>query len=837
MTISEFKNSNFRLNFDAVVIHLADEEIEVVSQELRNIWQILNTYNSNILLISKNPFSTISKNKTPLKIFRNLIQKAGFYIIKQKLSKHNVISSNLIESEFLVTQLGLIKNPDLEVSLVIKASFQDIDFLETQINHIIYQTEAPRNFTERIIVVDSKESKFLRQYSSPNREKTISILEKLKKKAIIDNYYLSPNNYNEIMKINKRWFNVEVEKSHSIRNIPVTPQIYGFELAKGRYLLQVDIDIIIGRRDFKHDYLLDMINCLDNDRSILSVGFNICHDPSSDFVNFFSSEDGFVPEVRICLFNKDRLLNNRPYPNKNINGKLELTWYRSLELFQRETTYISVRGGSPNTFFIHPQNDIKRDKELLFEIIDKVEQNLIPEIQYKHVDLKDNIKEWRGKSCRKEEFVFVICGRNLTPEKFERCWTSVISQKNDNWGAIIVDDNSSTSFTEYVLFTTREHHEKITIIRNKTHKGILNNIYNSIKEYCINPYSIIITLDADDSLISNYIIDSLYEKYIQGIQLTIGNSLRKQKGILPFEPKFDQPRTKNGGDVWMHLRTFRKYLFDSIDKLDLLDNNNEWLDKFNELSFMIPMVEMASKTFHNKWPVYYYDPSHIRNKDHYIKNQETIDLLFERKIYTKKEIVIDFPLKPMGEIVNYINLIDRGSIIVIQEIKDTSSKFIENKGSTDELSNYGKYICELIGNSINNKIDIIATSSSNMAKSMAYSLNKGLGQDVNIISLEILNGYKIINEIEWNKFISRSSYDVLIDKWMKSDILDNYITSYEKIISLLIQSLKIYNQYKNKIIYITSSPIISALIYYFEEILITKIPDLHGYIVPNNTNI
>ena len=55
-------------------------------------------------------------------------------------------------------------------------------------------------------------------------------------------------------------------------------------------------------------------------------------------------------------------------------------------------------------------------------------------------------------------------------------------------------------------------------------------------------YSIIIILDADDMLLSNFALEQLYRIYLIGTQITIGNYVRKDKGMLPFQPNFHKPR-------------------------------------------------------------------------------------------------------------------------------------------------------------------------------------------------------------------------------------------------------------------------------------------------------
>ena len=71
---------------------------------------------------------------------------------------------------------------------------------------------------------------------------------------------------------------------------------------------------------------------------------------------------------------------------------------------------------------------------------------------------------------------------------------------------------------------------------------------------------------------------------------------------------FDNPRRNRGGNVWQHLRSFRKRLFDAIPDEDLrLDG--EYIDLANDWAYMLPIVEMAKHPVHIEEPLYLHEPS------------------------------------------------------------------------------------------------------------------------------------------------------------------------------------------------------------------------------------
>lgn len=280
------------------------------------------------------------------------------------------------------------------VSLLIKASYQgDGDMLYRQVHHIVTMLEK-KSFCEVILVFDSNEGDFIRQYAAPHKQENIDTANLLTNEGYLDRWVVSPSDEKTVRELYQRWYGSETTETHTAKNAPMSQPIFAFEITKGEYTLQADADVLICRRDWNHNYLQDMIDALNSAENVVSVGFNIAH-KSNDFKPYSSPCLGeFVPEVRICLFNKERLLALRPFPNEIINGKYALTWYRSLQKLQHDKGMVSLRGGDGRTFYIHPQNDVKKDKSFLYGAMREIEHNHIPDIQFGKVDLIGTPQDW-----------------------------------------------------------------------------------------------------------------------------------------------------------------------------------------------------------------------------------------------------------------------------------------------------------------------------------------------------------------------------------------------------------------------------------------------------------
>ena len=147
---------------------------------------------------------------------------------------------------------------------------------------------------------------------------------------------------------------------------------------------------------------------------------------------------------------------------------------------------------------------------------------------------------------------------------------------------MIVDDASTNGFGDYAGMLTASYASRVTLIRNETRRGGLYNTWNAVTGFCADPETVIITLDADDALIGDGVLERLRAEYDAGADATVGSMLRLDKESF-YPANLANPRRWDS-NVWQHLRTFRKRLFDAIAAEDLkLDG--QWIDTGYRLGF------------------------------------------------------------------------------------------------------------------------------------------------------------------------------------------------------------------------------------------------------------
>jgi hypothetical protein len=284
-----------------------------------------------------------------------------------------------------------------------------------------------------------------------------------------------------------------------------------------------------------------------------------------------------------------------PIGNTKSDGNFDLMWHRALERHQAIAKLTSLRGGDSRTFYIHPQN---RDKSCidLAKLRDLIAQGLIPEGQQDQFDLIP-AAGWEYPK-RSEDLIFLLKGRNTPQQKLERCLHSLKKQSRQGFGVILIEDGGSPKSSWSIPLQLEELSERTTLIRRDQRLGYLPNFIEAIEDVCDNPDALIVILDQDDALMSDHVVQRLLEESQRGADLINGTMFRPEKPVQLYPPTSENARRKGGGNVWAHLRAFRKSLFERVPKSYFLDEDGSWIDTATDYVTMLPMAEVALRPVH-----------------------------------------------------------------------------------------------------------------------------------------------------------------------------------------------------------------------------------------------
>jgi len=219
------------------------------------------------------------------------------------------------------------------------------------------------------------------------------------------------------------------------------------------------------------------------------------------------------------------------------------------------------------------------------------------------------------------------------------CIRSVKVQKYRNFECILVDDLSTDQSVE-VVRREIQGDDRFKLIVNNDKAFALKNIYDAINVSEADDEDIIVTLDGDDWLASAEVLTTLcdiYEK--EGCWITYGSYAEYPSGVrgkfarqIPQEI-LDNNKYRDSAWCSSHLRTFKKHLWSKIDPQDLRDTEGEFFRMAWDLSFMFPMLEMAShRSKYIKDILYVYNVQNPLN-DHKVDHK--LQLATERYIRSK----------------------------------------------------------------------------------------------------------------------------------------------------------------------------------------------------------
>lgn len=540
----------------------------------------------------------------PQRVLERDLRRHGFVVVSRWRSRTTDLHRFEPASDFLVLRLRPVC-PQPAVTLAIKTCVMDWRTLEEQVHHIVGQLEDPETFVERVLVVDTRRDGFSRQHDLSDEQAFECAVERLVRQRYVDRVLRCPDDQRIWEELNQRWFGHREPASHAADGSPIAATLNLFESVTTPYLLQVDSDLMICRTPGREPYLSVMLDALEADPRALTVSLPIVQTEHQG-PTAGDARGPWRVEVRGALLHMGRLRELAPLPNRPANGVMERSWYRAADEAVRAGRGRSLRIALPSLGFVHPPNSMKIRRDEWMTVLDRCAAGWVPREQVGHVDWCIPVERWLGPP-RAERFVVIIQGRDVPPGRIRRCIESLLRQRCREWGAVVMDDGSSSLTAEFLRTAIPHRDPRWTLIRTPIRRGGMANLVWAVRHVCIDPDSIIVLLDLDDAFIGDRVLDIVGAAYDAGADLTVGSMLRTDKEAR-YDVRFDGARrTRGGGNVWQHLRTFRKRLFDAVPD-EALRLNGQYVPVAQDWAYMLAMVELAE---HPVWlhdVLYLYEP-------------------------------------------------------------------------------------------------------------------------------------------------------------------------------------------------------------------------------------
>jgi glycosyltransferase involved in cell wall biosynthesis len=241
---------------------------------------------------------------------------------------------------------------------------------------------------------------------------------------------------------------------------------------------------------------------------------------------------------------------------------------------------------------------------------------------------------------------FLIRARNAFTH-FDRCITSVFSQRNTNYTIIYIDDASALS-TQQKKYIKQKLHHHITQF-NSERKYSIRNAYEAIHRY-VPDNGMVVSLDGDDWLVGDDVIDRILYVYDKThCSLTYGNCFYYQPGskhngkaITSFHPFANTryPPHVERDNLYrltpfraFHLRTWRAYNFKNLDKSNFLFPDGSWLRFCEDQAIMYALLETKGISYSViDAPLSVYNTSHPYQDELLYRHDKLIDEVAIRRM-------------------------------------------------------------------------------------------------------------------------------------------------------------------------------------------------------------
>lgn len=201
-----------------------------------------------------------------------------------------------------------------------------------------------------------------------------------------------------------------------------------------------------------------------------------------------------------------------------------------------------------------------------------------------------------------EQKIIIISPFYNCENYIEKCINSVASQNYENYEHILIDDCSTDNSFEIAERCIKPY-SNFKLIKNEINKGAVFNQINTLRTQNISSDSIIMFLDGDDWLVNDPNIFNFYNNlYDESVEFTYGSCWSLVDNIpliaqeYPPEVKKEKSYRKykfNWNIPYTHLRTFRKYLIDSIPDENFKDENLNWYRAGGDNSTFYNILEEA----------------------------------------------------------------------------------------------------------------------------------------------------------------------------------------------------------------------------------------------------
>ena len=189
---------------------------------------------------------------------------------------------------------------------------------------------------------------------------------------------------------------------------------------------------------------------------------------------------------------------------------------------------------------------------------------------------------------------------------------SLMSQRDDRWSCIIIDDISEDDTWEKL---SSIKNRKFSVVKNKEKSFALKNIVTHSRLYQNREDVIIAVIDGDDSLCNENTVSYLINEYENGNDVVWTahswdiNGMNISKAIPENVDPYSWPWCSS------HLRTFKSSLLSKITNSNFKDTKGEWFERGYDQALMLPILHVSQSRKYLPKICYRYNINSVSIKD------------------------------------------------------------------------------------------------------------------------------------------------------------------------------------------------------------------------------
>jgi glycosyltransferase involved in cell wall biosynthesis len=214
---------------------------------------------------------------------------------------------------------------------------------------------------------------------------------------------------------------------------------------------------------------------------------------------------------------------------------------------------------------------------------------------------------------KKMKVIFIVPCFNAE-KNLDNLSESLISQKEENWSCIFIDDISEDN-TVRKMKEIASKDKRFHVQVNEEKKFALRNIVENARLFQERSDVIVAVIDGDDQLCNDETVSILIDEYRKGYEVVWTGHRWDINGMNISKSMPENVDPYSWGWCSSHLRTFSSKLISEISDINFKDTNGKWFKRGYDQALMLPVISVSKSRKYIDKICYQYNINSVSIKD------------------------------------------------------------------------------------------------------------------------------------------------------------------------------------------------------------------------------